>query len=710
MTEVDAWSNHLSGNSGQSVQVRDIHGSIHLHPAVSPAVPTPRQLRARHRRFVDRDAELRRLVELADNNAEDELALAVVCGLGGVGKTTLAERALHEIGADRFPGGQLRIDLTGWSTTAPGDSLDVLARLLLASGVPPTQVPRDVDAASALWRSITATRPVAVLIDNAPSAGHVQPFLPGAGYVAVTSRHRPAGLILHDATFLTLHPLPREAATRLIAATAGLDANTHHKALVSLAELCDRLPLALKVTAARLTAHPHRPTDRLITDLTDRRLDALNLKEISVKEALKASYDDLPEQTAHAFRILGLHPGPDITTAGAAALLDTDTTTAAQRLDELTDANLLESAGDDRWKFHDLVADLAKELACEHDPAEDQDAALNRLAAHTLCTGAAASYRLQPVLFRIGWAYSAVQDGPTEFASDEDALAWLDDQLDNALALQEEAQRRGRPDVVWMLTEVYWVWCQTRRRIGPWTTLAERAVAAAKEDRNPIAQARMTALLSLVVRERGDYTHARKLSQQVLAISEASGDWISQATGHEQLAALELAADNPQEAIQHLDEGLDVLRRRGYRRRSAALLHRVAGRAYATAGNHSDAAYHFDRALELFAHPDVADTHQQLRTLVERAKAELAADEPTKALATLNRALNNYSNHPRPLSTGEAHLLMAQAHHKRGEADSARRSLDQALGIYRRYAENQNPNYIKARELAEAMRTPESGK
>ena len=238
-----------------------------------------------------------------------------------------------------------------------------------------------------MYRSQLSGRRVLVVLDNAASAGQVRPLLPGtAGCLAiVTSRNRLSGLVAVDgAQRLTLDMLPPGQAVALIARTAGDErAAADPAATRRLAELCGRLPLALRITADRAAAHPHLSMADLADELAAERdrLDVLATDEQAsqVRAVFSWSYRALAPAPARAFRLLGLHPGQDISTAAAAALLDAPVPETRQLLRTLTGGHLLEETGRDRYQFHDLVRVYAAECARAGEPEAQQAAAIRRL-------------------------------------------------------------------------------------------------------------------------------------------------------------------------------------------------------------------------------------------------------------------------------------------------------------------------------------------
>jgi DNA-binding SARP family transcriptional activator len=391
----------------------------------------PAQLPAGVGRFTGREADLARLSTLAHRGGP--MVICTIAGPAGVGKTALAVHWAHRARPE-FPDGQLYVDLRGYGPDRPLRAVDALAHFLTALGVPAATVPRDVEAAAGLYRTLLSGKRVLVLIDNAGDPGQVRPLLPGSRdcLVLVTSRDQLRGLAARDgAVRLDLDPLGQDEAIRLLTRLIGPDRGRATPELVAeLAGLCGRLPLALRIVAANLAARPHRPLADLAAELAaGDRLSALAVTgdpKSAVRVAFDHSYVLLPAALRRLFRLLGLAPGADITVPAAAALAGIAPAEAADLLDALAAANLVKRRPPDRYAMHDLIRRYAAELAGEPDLEADGRAALARLREHYRYPRAAAlaglvarspTGRAQPVLTEIGAGPpepARLRLGPTE--------------------------------------------------------------------------------------------------------------------------------------------------------------------------------------------------------------------------------------------------------------------------------------------------------
>jgi hypothetical protein len=181
------------------------------------ADPVPRQLPPSIPTIAGRDADLARLNGTLSDAGSSGTVIAVITGTAGVGKSALATCWAHQV-RDRFPDGQLYINLRGFDAGAAVEPTAAMRHLLDALGVPATRVPPDLSTQTGLYRSLLADKRVLILLDNARDAEQVRPLLPGASgcHVVVTSRARLTGLVaVEGAHPLVLDPLTPADARRV---------------------------------------------------------------------------------------------------------------------------------------------------------------------------------------------------------------------------------------------------------------------------------------------------------------------------------------------------------------------------------------------------------------------------------------------------------------------------------------------------------------
>ncbi|MFF4256825.1 BTAD domain-containing putative transcriptional regulator [Streptomyces sp. NPDC001663] len=333
-------------------------------------VVRPRQLPPDLEVFTGRRCELGTLREIAGAAPDSAGAPAttLISGMPGIGKTTLAIRFAHEV-AERFPDGQLHVELRGFDPFRPPlDPAEALRGILAALGVPDRRLPSGLDALAGLYRSVLSGRRVLVLLDDAWDSEQVRPLLPASPgcLTLVTSRHGLAGLVAAGARPLRLD-LPSAADAReALALRIGRERPAAEPAAADeIVERCGRLPLALAAVAARAVGRPDVPLAAVAAGLrrSQGSLDAFD----GVRTAFACSYRRLPAESARLFRLLPLHRGPDLTAEAAAALAGLPARRARLTLDELADAHLLTEHAPGRYTPHDLLRVFAAELGEQHD-------------------------------------------------------------------------------------------------------------------------------------------------------------------------------------------------------------------------------------------------------------------------------------------------------------------------------------------------------
>ena len=433
-----------------------------------PAVTVPRQLPTRVPHFAGRAGELAVLDCVLDEAASDRAAgptgvvISAIGGTAGVGKTALALHWAHRV-AQRFPDGQLYANLHGFDTgnAGPADPADVLRGFLDALGVYPERLPADAEGLAALYRSVLAGRRMLVLLDNAADVAQVRPLLPASPdcLVIVTSRRELAALSAREgARLLQLDVLSEHEANELLVTRLGKErAAAEPWAVTELATLCARLPLALSVVVARAAAAPNLPLSSLAAELTELGgpLDALDVGDpaANVRTVLSLSYRHLPEKAARMFRLLGLHPGPDISAAAAASLAGMPAAAARGALRDLTRASLLMEVAPGRYAFHDLLRAYAAE---QGTPAEEVAGTTRRMLDHYLHAAHQAHRVLYPGRELIGLDALAAGVAPETFGGKASALSWLDAEYQVLLKVTDVAARTGFDAHAWRLPVVLW--------------------------------------------------------------------------------------------------------------------------------------------------------------------------------------------------------------------------------------------------------------
>jgi DNA-binding SARP family transcriptional activator len=608
-------------------------------PAEADAPPEPdvsharRYLPADVPDFTGRRHDLARLDRLVADAARPAV---VVTGSAGVGKTALAVHWAYGA-ADRFPDGQLYLNLRGYEPGFAVPPLDALSQLLRALGVPERTIPSDLEEAAALYRSLLADRRVLVLLDNAGDAGQVRPLLPaGRGSLAlVTSRQRLAGLVARDgASRLDLDVLPLDEALALLGRVAGDRIAAEPDAARELAAACARLPLALRIAAAHLADRPRLGVADHLGRLQADRLAALEVdgdEQASVRAAFEASHRLLDDAAARLFRLLGVVPGAHVTSAAAAALAGTGTAEARRLLDRLHGACLVERPGPDRYACHDLLKLYARELAGADDD-DERLAALERLERWYLRSAEAVADLLYPQMVRL--PASGAADPPRDPARFDDkaqALAWLDEEWANLLALVAGAADRAA-SAAWLLADALRGYLFLGRRLADWSAVGPAALRAAEAAGD--AAGRATAHLGMGTRHylAHHYAEAIEHLDHAAAASREAGWVAGQAAAMGNLSAVHRYLGRYQESRHCLDQTVALARRSGWIDGEANALGNL-GFGYVLTGPLSTAVAYLSEAIELHrrrGHPEAAA--QFVGALADAARAQGRLEEAESRL------------------------------------------------------------------------------
>ncbi|USX49570.1 tetratricopeptide repeat protein [Lentzea sp. HUAS12] len=425
--------------------------------------PGPAQLPADLPDFVGRERELAAL-------AGSDARVLAITGPPGVGKTALAVRLAHRI-RDRFPDGQLHVNLRGFAAAPPVTPEQALGRFLRALGVAPENVPLALDDQVALYRETLRGRRVLVLLDNATELSPLVPDVEGCTAIVTSRNALRAGEVGLDV-------LSGGEAGELLD-RLGVDGSSHERA--ELIRLCAHLPLALRIAGAHL-ADRHLP-DYLADLRGDGRLDALEIEgDAAVRATFELSHRALPERAQELFGLLGQVPGPDFGVEAASALLGED---ASGPLGQLVAANLVHRAGT-RHSLHDLLREYALGLGAP---------VTSRLGEYYLLNADAAARTLNPELHRLP-VPALPRDLPAHDLSDmASALAWFEAERANVVAAVLTA---GARPIAWQLTDAMRsCFLHHTGNVIDWFTTARAGLAAARALGDVGAEAAMSASLGL---------------------------------------------------------------------------------------------------------------------------------------------------------------------------------------------------------------------
>ncbi|SDI08655.1 DNA-binding transcriptional activator of the SARP family [Actinokineospora alba] len=679
--------------------------------------------------FTGRDAEI---AELLDRVAAGNAAISAIDGMAGVGKTALALHVAHQVTAE-FPDGQLFLDLHAHSgNQGPVEPGAALERLLHTVGVPADAVPARLEERAALWRSRLAGRRMVIVLDNAASADHVRPMLPGAPgcLVLVTSRRRLTGLA--GAAPLSLEPLPADEAAALVRRMVGR-AEAEPAPVAELVGLCGHLPLAIRVASARLLHRPSWTVGHLVDRLRGERdrLAELAAEDRGVAAAFALSHHQLDTDQRRMFRLLGTHVGADIDVYAAAALVDLPVEKAELLLESLLDVHLLTQRTHGRYAWHDLLREYAAWVAHAEETPECLDHAAGRLLDFYLFTSELANQVLMPSREPGPSPLTTTPADHPDFEGHPAATKWFNAERANLVAAVLAAPALGRAAYAWAITRnmaMYLIsgghldahlathtvaidqarlagdtgaeaiallnlatgcWMSDRYRlaIDPLTRALELTRAAGDRFRETVALNR----LSVLHHSLGDSAKAMDLAREALAIAQESGNPREEIFAEWTLSGLHCEQGNPAEALAGGERVQQIAGRVG------ESMWEIAGRirrANATAHLGGDPWPIFTEAVEIGRR--IGDPMHVAEALVAQAECHLLRTDPHAALAAATEAIDLISQGSRPSVTSAAHGALASAHLALGNLATAREHAELAL------AAAAGVGHVRLREKAES--------
>ena len=599
----------------QELHLRILHGDREFaasavpRATAGPAAPrTPRQLPAPPAMFAGRVRALAALTDALDRQAEPGggVPISVIGGMGGIGKTWLALRWAHDH-SDRFPDGQLYVNLRGFEPAAEAVPPVVALRGFLdALGVPPGSGPMDLDAQVGLYRSMLTGRRMLIVLDNARDAEQVRPLLPGVPgcAVVVTSRQQLSGLVaVEGARPITLDLLTAAESHELLASRlSGGRVAAEPRPVEGIVERCSGLPLALAIVAARAAAHPGFPLAALDRELAEQQgsLDGSaggGDPVTDLRSVFSWSYRALGEPAARLFRLLGLHPGPDISVRAAASLAALPERQVRPILGELVRTQLMVERVPGRYTCHDLLRAYAAEMV-ESEPAERRHAALRRIVDHYLRSACTADGQLSP--FRDPIVPPPAQAGvePEQPADNAQALAWFAEEHGVLVRMVELADRHGLDRQVWQLAWALTTYLSRRSYWDDLIAVQNRALAAAERGGDRAARAQAHRDIAPAYSETGRFESAHGHLECALILLDELADRVGQA---HTLLTLSWASEKEGDqaaALHHDERALRLFRDSGHRAGEARALNAV-GWDHAMLGEHQQAIRYCWRAIAL---------------------------------------------------------------------------------------------------------------
>jgi DNA-binding SARP family transcriptional activator len=676
--------------------------------AFAAPLPPVAQLPADIPDFTGRAGHVARLRTVLSGSARSDspgaVVVAAVIGTGGLGKTTLAVHAAHLL-RSQFPDGQLYINLLG-ASEHPAPPGDVLARLLRDLGMDPARIPVGEEERAAQFRSRLAGHRVLIVLDDARDAAQVRPLLPGSAACAVLVTTRGRMPDLAGSRFIDLDVLETGEARNLFASIVGTErAGAEPDATDDVLAACAGLPLAIRIVGARLAARGGWTVRAMAGRLSDerQRLDQLRAGDLAVRACFEVSFASLPGagqpgglDPARAFRLLGVWTGPSIGLAAAAALLGEPQDVAADALEVLVDAHLLDSPLPDVYRFHDLLRVYAADRARAQESEQDRMDAIVRVLTWYLHTTEAAGRIISPQHIRVSLGPAPPQVRPLAFAALDEALNWCEAERARLVAAVRLAAESGLHELAWKLPAAAMSFFYRRSHWTNWVVTHEIGLSGARACGDRLGEAWMLNNLGMAYgQQRMDESVG--CFEQALALYRDLGDAAGEARAATNVAMAHLDLRRFDEALAAAKRSLAIQRQAGKRYGEGMALD-ILGCACRELARFDEAIEYLGQALAIFR--ELGDRDAEAESLSDLGDAYLGQGWVDRAVGALLEALairrdigDRY---------GQALTLhrLGRTQHRAGNPGEARESLSEALRLLEDLGDDVQSALVRADLLA----------
>ena len=671
---------------GTVIQARDIR-ELHIHAGERNQPPVPRHLPRSLPRLVNRLEELRRLDELAANAAAGPGPfVAILSGMPGVGKSAVGRYWTNRV-RRTFVDGDLFGDLSSRGGGGPIPVEEVLGDFLRLLGTADMAIPASLADRADLYRSLTASKRLLVMLDDVEYPAQVSPLIPtGPGSAVVVTSHSDLKelLVSEGATLIHVEQFDKGASRELVAGMTDptrLDAEP--EATADLVEICDGLPLALAICGARLAAHHRWHVADLVQQLTDEgsRLRGLALESgPSVEAIFDLAYDDLDTDHQLVYRRVALHPGPDFTVTMAAVLTGRRPSEVDRLLDDLTDAHLVEAEYGGRFRLHDLVRLHAAQCAIIDDGSETIDAATEELVNwyhRALCD---ADRAVTPSRLRLGGQPPDPGQPTPAFESPESAFSWFEEERANLVAVVRTAHDQELHVATWQMVEALWPLYFNRKHYAEWIQTNRDAADSAERCHDTGAEARIRIQLARAHIELREFEAAHRELRLAEIKADLSGHRQLQASVREFVGICYLHEEDFDNALTALNESRDMCAAINAHR-GVALQDYHIGWALVLSGQAPLAFEPLKRAIDALR--DLGDEITSSRALLRLSEAARATGDFGRAREALSESLAITSTLGLRLEEAQAHEGLAAIAAATGRPEDARTNVLRAYAIYR---------------------------
>ncbi|MGW4464843.1 tetratricopeptide repeat protein [Micromonospora sp. NPDC004704] len=621
------------------------------------------------------------LVAELSSAATDAPVVLVITGMAGVGKTKLAIHAAHRlVRAGRFDEIQLHVDLGGFDEAEQAaDPAAVLDRFLRLLGVPPEQIPVDVDGRSAMYRDRLSGRRALVLLDNAASRQQVEHLLPGdSGHLALITSRRNLDTV-DGSRALYLDPFASEESTSLITWIAGRErVHAELGPTAEVAELCAHLPYAVALAARRLSTRPTWQVADLAALLrpADQRLGELARKDRAIRVLFDLSYRAVSAPHRRLLSLLSLHPGEDSTAPSAGALANLPAARAKNLLEDLLDENLLVQTTPGRYRLHDLVRLYAAERLQDDENTEDQEQAVERVLNWYLRTADSADRMLGQRARRPELPTGT--PAALSFADHVQALRWCERERANLVAATNLAAATGSDATAWKLAVTLWPFMQLGSHRTDWRTTHETGLESARRQGDEVAEAWILNGLAILHENLDQFAQAVDLGRAALAIRRRGDDRFGLADSLHELGVVYQQVDRYDEAAECLEQALELRRQLGDRNGEATALNSLGSLAW-HGKRYVEAAERYRQALAI--NRETGDRAGEAVALGNIGEAYASDGRHEEAISYLEQAVAQFGELQNGRFQAWTLTLLGQTLKRAGQREKAQICLDAASEI-----------------------------
>ncbi len=657
--------------------------------------------------FTGRVRELGELDQiLARSQPASVMVISALSGTGGVGKTALAVRWAHQV-SDRFPDGQLYLDLRGYGPDPAMEPLEALG-LLIQQLRAPEPLPPEAEARAQIYRSLLAGKQALVVLDNAATAEQVRSLLPGSSrcMALVTSRRDLSGLVAKDgARRLDMGLLPLEESVALLRRIIGnVRVNAELGAATEVAQLCCRLPLALRIAAERALARPALRLEELASQLAAEqdRLEVLATPDGDPATATRIvfswSYRRLTADAQRGFRLLGLASGTDIGIPAAAALCDITGGQMRRVLDELASEHLLEEHRPGRYRCHDLLRRYAAECAQADETDQQRSDAVCRLLTWYVAGADTADRVILPRTLHIPRETAGPACAPAlRFSGHSQALTWCETEWGNLTAAIRQASTGGYHAIAWKLPAALWGFFYLRKPWAAWIGSYEIGLASARQIHDAFGEAWMLYGLGTAHWSLRQLPAAIGYYERSLAVWRIISHKWGEAMTLNNMAAAHCGLGQFQTALDIFSQALNIRRQLGDERGQAQSMINI-GSCYSDVGDYPRALAQLREALQFshqigYPYGIAVTTHNLGAALADLGQFTTAVEHLRSAL-DLRRELGDEQGQ------AETSDRLGQAQQQTGAISDARASWEQALEIFDALGD---PQAVEVRARLEQM-------